>query len=132
MSDQHAIQSGDFRVLRIAAVAVFACIALEPLAGTEACRPKLAITNARLGEWRLPSMERKWTATVTADAGACTSTAGYFVIGFSRAKEYGPEVDFREQFVWNVPSVLVGVDFWADEAVDAVWIDSIQPCPCAR
>jgi hypothetical protein len=29
------------------------------------------------------------------------------------------------------PLSLVGIDVWADEAVDRVWIDSIEPCPCA-
>jgi hypothetical protein len=28
--------------------------------------------------------------------------------------------------------VKVGVDFWADEAVEHYWIDSVQACPCAR
>jgi hypothetical protein len=26
---------------------------------------------------------------------------------------------------------LAGIDVWADEAIERVWIDSIQPCPCA-
>ena len=26
----------------------------------------------------------------------------------------------------------VGVDFWADEAVEYYWIESVQACPCAR
>jgi hypothetical protein len=27
---------------------------------------------------------------------------------------------------------MVGVDFWADEAVESHWIDSVQACPCAK
>jgi len=47
-------------------------------------------------------------------------------------KEVGPESEFREQFIWLPPSVLVGVDFWADEAVERFWIDNVTPCACAR
>ena len=51
---------------------------------------------------------------------------------FARQKENGLELEFREQFIWSVPQVLVSVDFWADEAVGTYWIDSVQPCPCAK
>ena len=53
-------------------------------------------------------------------------------IGFLRAKEYSMDLEFREQFIWSVPAVLVGLDFWFDEAVEQYWIHSIQPCPCAH
>jgi hypothetical protein len=96
------------------------------------CKPTLTVTNARLSEMRLPSLERRWTAMVSADARRCATTAGYFEIGIERQKETGFEVEFREQFIWSAPQVLVSVDFWADEAVGAYWIDSIQPCPCAK
>jgi hypothetical protein len=46
-------------------------------------------------------------------------------------EEFGPEIDFREEFIWSAPSVTVGVDFAADEAVEHAWIDSVQVCPCA-
>jgi hypothetical protein len=77
-------------------------------------------------------MERKWTAAVTVDASRCATTAGYFEVGFLREKENGAELEFREQFIWSVPSVKIGVDFWADEAAERYWIDSVQACPCAR
>ena len=96
------------------------------------CRPVLAIKSAHLAEMQPPTGERKWTAIVSADASRCTTTAGYFELGFLRAKEGVVEVGFREQFIWSLPSVTVGVDFWADEAVAAYWIDSVQPCPCAK
>jgi hypothetical protein len=96
------------------------------------CKPTLAVTQVQFSEMRKPTLERRWTATVTADASRCTTTAGYFEIGISRMKEYGPELEFREQFIWSTPSVTIGIDFWADEAVEAYWVDSIQACPCAR
>ena len=98
----------------------------------QACRPRLTITNAQLSPMLPPTLERKWTATVVADTARCATTAGYFEIGISRLKEYGPDLDFREQFIWSAPSVTVSVDFAADEAVDRAWIDSVQACPCAK
>jgi hypothetical protein len=51
----------------------------------------------------------------------------------SRGKnENGGEIEFRQRFQWSPPAVNVGVDFWADEAVEHYWIDSVQACPCAR
>lgn len=95
------------------------------------CRPTLTIKEVKLSEMQPPTLERRWTAIVSADAARCKTTAGYFEIGFSRLKETAPELEFREQFIWSTPSVVVGVDFWADEAVESYWIDSIQACPCA-
>jgi len=67
-----------------------------------------------------PTLERRWTAIVSADARRCATTAGYFEMGLAREKETGLELEFREQFIWSLPSVTVGVDFWADEAVGGV------------
>ena len=100
--------------------------------GEPACKPILTVKDIQFSEMRLPTLERRWTAIVSVDASRCASTAGYFEVGFSRLKEIGPEVEFREQFIWSSPSVLVGVDFWADEAVERYWIDSVQACPCAK
>jgi hypothetical protein len=96
-----------------------------------ACKPVLAVTRVAFTGMQPPYLERRWTATVSADASSCASTAGYFEMGFARQKENGMELEFREQFIWSVPAVTVGVDFWADEAVEAYWVDSIQSCPCA-
>jgi hypothetical protein len=81
---------------------------------------------------RPPTLERRWTAIVSVDASRCATTAGHFELGFSRLKENGIEVEFREPFIWSSPFVTVGVDLWADEAVESYWIDRIQTCPCAR
>jgi hypothetical protein len=97
-----------------------------------ACRPALTIMSAQLSPMLPPTLERKWTATVVADAARCATTAGYFEVGISRLKEFGPELDFREQFIWSAPSVTISVDFAADEAVEHAWIDSVQACPCAK
>jgi hypothetical protein len=98
----------------------------------QTCRPILAIKEVQFSKMLPPMLERKWTAIVSVDASRCTTTAGYFEVGFLRQKENGMEVEFREEFIWVSPSVKIGIDFWADEAVESYWIDSIQACPCAR
>jgi hypothetical protein len=92
----------------------------------------LAIKDVRFSPMTPPTMERKWSATVAVDASRCATTAGYFEIGFLREKENSMDLEFRKQFIWSAPAVLVGIDLWADEAVERTWIDSIQACPCAR
>jgi hypothetical protein len=99
--------------------------------GQPVCRPSLALKEAHLSEMQPPTLERKWTAVVSVDASRCAAhSAGYFEIVFRRLKEIGPEIEFREQFVWVSPTVKVGVDFWADEAVERYWIENITPCEC--
>jgi hypothetical protein len=107
-------------------------IGITQAVGQQTCKPTLVFEEVRFSAMQPPTLERRWTATVSVDASHCTTTAGYFKIGFSRLKETGPEIEFREQFIWSSPSVKVGVEFWADEAVETYWIDSVQPCPCAR
>jgi hypothetical protein len=107
-------------------------IGLPQAVGQQTCKPTLAFNEVQFSEMQPPTLERRWTAIVSVDASRCTTTSGYFEIGFSRLKENGVEVEFREQFIWSAPSVKVGVNFWADEAVESYWIDSVQACPCAR
>jgi hypothetical protein len=96
------------------------------------CKPQLTVKDIRFSEVQRETQERRWTATVSADASRCATTAGYFELGVLRQKENGVELQFREQFVWSAPTVLIGIDFWADEAMEDYWIDSIQTCPCAN
>jgi hypothetical protein len=97
----------------------------------QVCRPALAVTEVKFSKWQLPSMERRWTAVVSVDASRCAvNSGGYFEIGFSRLKENGMEIEFREQFIWLPPSVKVSVDFWADEAVERYWVDNVAACTC--
>jgi uncharacterized membrane protein YtjA (UPF0391 family) len=99
--------------------------------GAGPCKPNLDLKEVRLSPIQPPSMERKWTAVVSVDASGCAAnSAGYFEIVFVRSLEIGPEFEFREQFVWMPPSVKVGVDFGAYEAVERYRIDNITPCAC--
>ncbi len=111
---------------------IIGLISVTQAASRQICRPALAIKEVQFSEMQLPKLERKWTAVVAVDASGCVAnTAGHFEIGFSRLKEIGMELEFREQFIWLSPSVKVAVDFWADEAVERYWIDNISPCRCA-
>ena len=89
--------------------------------GQQACKPTLAFKEVQFSGMQPPTGERRWTAVVSVDASRCT-----------RQKENGGEIEFRERFQWSSPAVKVGLDFWADEAVEYYWIESVQACPCAR
>jgi hypothetical protein len=72
----------------------------------------------------------KMDRSLVVDASRCATTSGRFEIVFSRLKENGIEIEFREQFMWRPDSVGVSVDFWADEAVERYWLDNVAACPC--
>jgi hypothetical protein len=104
---------------------------VEQAASQAACRPKLTVTGVQFSEMIPPTLERKWTATVMVDASRCApNSAGYFDIIFIRLKENAVDLEFREEFIWLPPSVKVGIDLWADEAVEQYWITNITPCTC--
>jgi hypothetical protein len=96
----------------------------------QTCRPALAFKEVRFSKMQPPTLERKWTAVLSIDASRCATTSGRFEIVFSRLKENGIEIEFREQFMWRPDSVEVSVDFWADEAVERYWLDNVAACPC--
>src|SRR6516225_5097681 len=99
--------------------------------GELACRPTLGFEEVHFSKMQAPTLERKWTAIVSVDTSGCAAnSSGYFEIVFTRLKEIGPDIEFRQRFVWLAPSVKVGVDFAADEAVGRYRIDNITPCPC--
>jgi hypothetical protein len=47
------------------------------------------------------------------------------------AEGTGYELNFRERFIWLALSVKIGMDFWADEAVERYWIENVTSCKCA-
>ena len=96
------------------------------------CRPTLAIGDVHFTEMQPPKMSRTWSAVVAVDGSHCAAKAtGTFEIVFVREKETGPDVEFRERFVWHAPSVKVLVDFAADEAVQSYRIDSVTTGDCS-
>ena len=119
--------------LRIASLlaGIFALAGMTQAVGRPVCQPTLAFKDVQFSPMQPPTLERRWTAMVAVDASRCaTDSAGYFEIGFSRLKENGVELDFHEQFIWLAPAVKVSVDFWADEAVEAYWFNTVTPCRC--
>jgi hypothetical protein len=120
------------RMLAAVCAGLVAVLAASEALAARVCKPRLAISNPSLSDMQPPFNERRWTAIVSADASQCATAAGYFDIGISRQKENSLDLEFREQLIWSAPKSLIGFDFWADEAVGAYWIDSIQACPCAR
>ena len=74
-------------------------VSVTQAVGQQLCRPALAINDVKFSKMQKPTLERKWTAVVTVDASRCvTNSAGYFEVVFSRSKEIGIEVEFREEF----------------------------------
>jgi hypothetical protein len=108
-------------------------LSVTHLLGQQVCKPNLAFKEVNFSEMQPPTLKRTWTAVVSVDtAGCAVNSRGHFEIVFSRLKEIGPEIEFREQFKWQSPLVRVVVDFWADEAVDRYWIDNVSACSCAN
>jgi hypothetical protein len=111
---------------------VMGLVSVTQAVGQQVCRPTLAFKEVHFSQMQPPTLERKWTAVISVDTSRCPANSeGYFEIVFSRLKEIGPEIEFRERFTWLSPSVRVEVGFWADEAVERYWIDNIVPCPCS-
>ena len=108
-------------------------ISVPQVLAEQVCKPSLAFKEVQFSEMQPPTLKRTWTAVVSVDADGCAANSGgNFEIVFSRLKEIGPEIEFREQFKWQPPSVKVAVDFWADEAVERYRLDNITSCPCSN
>jgi len=106
--------------------------------GENLCWPTLTVSEVEFSAMMSPTLERTWTAVVSVDASGCTDNAkGYFEIVFTRLSENAPDLEFRKQFIWSapsfvwqMPSVGVGLTFAADEAVAQYRIENITSCEC--
>ena len=106
--------------------------------GENLCRPTLTVDEVEFSAMMSPTLERMWSAVVSVDASGCTDNAkGYFEIVFTRLSENAPDLEFRKQFIWSapsfvwqMPSVGVGLTFAADEAVAQYRIENITSCEC--
>lgn len=96
----------------------------------QACRPALTFGDVQFSGMQPPMLQRTWTAVLSVDASRCATTSGRFEIVFSRLKENGLEIEFREPFIWTGASVEVSVDFWADEAVERYRLSNVAACAC--
>jgi hypothetical protein len=112
-------------------IAVLAFVCVTQAMGGDACVPTLAISDVNFTEMQPPTLSRTWSAIVSVNALTCAAKdTGTFEIVFVREKETGPDLEFRERFVWRAPAVKVQVDFAADEAVQSYRIDNVTSCLC--
>jgi hypothetical protein len=112
-------------------VGIIGLVGVTQAVGQQSCRPALDVLDVQFSQMQPPTRKRTWTAVVSVDASHCAANStGSFEIVFTRLKENGPELDFRERFAWLPPAVNVAVDFAADEAVQRYRIDDITPCIC--
>jgi hypothetical protein len=112
-------------------VGIIGLVGVTQAVGQQACRAALEVLDVQFSQMQPPTRKRTWTAVVSVDASHCAANStGSFEIVFTRLKENGPELDFRERFAWQSPAVTVAVDFAADEAVQRYRIDDITPCIC--
>jgi len=106
--------------------------------GENLCRPTLTVSEVEFSAMMSPTLERTSSAVVSVDASGCTDNAkGYFEIVFTRLSENAPDLEFRKQFIWSapsfvwqMPSVGVGLTFAANEAVAQYRIENITSCEC--
>jgi hypothetical protein len=104
---------------------------ITPVAAQNLCRPALTISDALLSPIDPANLQRKWTATVTANASECAvDTGGFFDIVITRLSENAPDLEFNQRFAWSPFAVNVAIDFAADEAVGQYRIDNVTPCIC--
>ena len=117
---------------------IIGLVSVRHAIGENLCQPDLTINEVEFSTMMPPTLERMWSAVVSVDASACAADSkGSFEIVFTRLSENAPDLEFHKQymwsapsFVWQVPSVGVGLAFAADEAVGRYWIENISPCAC--
>jgi hypothetical protein len=116
---------------RLTFAATLTLIGITPAIAQNLCRPALTINEALLSPIEPSNLQRKWTATVSADTSECAvNSGGFFDIVFTRLSENAPDLEFRQRFAWSPFAVKVAMDFAADEAVGRYWIENVTPCIC--
>jgi hypothetical protein len=95
--------------------------------GAPSCKPVLVVRDVSFSE--MQAWRRTWTARISVDASRCAATSGRFDIDFVRLKEAGPDLEFREAFVWTPGEVEASTVFAADEAVRD-YVIVAAPCSC--
>lgn len=116
---------------RLTFAVTLALIGVTPALAQNLCRPTLTINNALLSPIEPSNLQRKWTATVTANTSECAvNSGGFFDIVFTRLSENAPDLEFRQRFVWSPFAAKVTMDFAADEAIGQYRIENVTACVC--
>jgi hypothetical protein len=90
---------------------------------TALCLPRVEITSPR-------AAPGEWTATITADASRCRTSAGPVQLSFVRLKENAPDETFMETGAWNRTPTQHSVRLTVDEAIADYWVRWVPACPC--
>jgi hypothetical protein len=122
--------STSFFLFRNLTILLGLALGLPPVFAAPICKPVIGFKEVRFSEVQRETMERTWSATLSVDASRCATASGRFQILFSRSKENAPEDEFVEPFTWKPGPMEVSVSFWADEAVEGYWLQSVAACPC--
>src|SRR6516225_3197651 len=76
------------------------------VAGEGLCRPALSVNDVQFSAISPPTLVRRWAAVVAVDASRCKANLrGSFEIVFTRLSETAPDIEFRERYTWEPPSV---------------------------
>ena len=95
------------------------------------CRPALTLSEVQFSPINTPTLQRNWTAIVTANTSDCAvNSGGFFDIAFTRLSENAPDLEFRQRFAWSPFAQNIALDFAADEAVAEYRIENVTPCVC--
>jgi hypothetical protein len=114
-----------------AAIALIMCVvagAPQSHCGVVACKLIITIKTVHISD--VQDMQRMWTAELKVDRAHCATTSGRFEIDFLREKEIAPDMQFTQQFVWQLGEIKVSVELWWDEVVADFRIGFIAPCVC--
>ncbi len=103
---------------------------VPPAFGQKSCEPSLTISSPKMSDMR--GSVRTWSAAVTANASACSNKSGRFSIEFTRLLEFGPDVNFVEQFEWVEGTSRIELEFSPYEAVQRHQIRHVEPCSCRQ
>jgi hypothetical protein len=107
--------------------AFWMCVGVMPSAAKPMCKPAIAVTKIQFSE--VMQQKRTWTAMLGVDASKCATASGDFSISFVRLSETAPDLEFTEPLTWRAGRMEVSVDFAAEEAVHAYWVNTMA-CPC--
>ncbi len=114
--------------MRTVVFALLPCVGTVPAESQPLCKPAILSKSARSSE--VLNQEHRWTAVFAVDASRCATNSGTFDIDFVREKEYGPDLTFKQRFIWRPGQTEIAMDLWWDERIRDYRVGEITACPC--